>query len=83
MIVIPSKGEWMNGESLTLTSLLAIMEAFSALPQLVKRNDVSQPSTLIVNNQSQPQTQRQNQNICVEVFLEAIKDEITGNNLRN
>lgn len=60
------------------SKLLAILEAFEALPQLVKREDDSQPSTVIVNNQ----TQQQSQNMCSFVFSEAIKDEITGKQLK-
>jgi len=60
------------------SKLLAILEAFDALPQLVKRDDASLPSTVIVNNQ----TQQQSQSVCMLVFSEAIKDEITGKQLK-
>lgn len=60
------------------SKLLAILEAFAALPQVVRSNNASQPSTIIVNNQ----TQHQSHDICMFVFSEAIKDEITGKQLK-
>lgn len=60
--------------------LLGILEACLALPEIPKKQDGSQSkeekSIQVIVNQSQ--TQFQQQSIAFEIFIESIKDELTG-----
>lgn len=67
-----------------MDKLIAILKSCIAIPQLPKQNNNTNPhidKSVHVNvNQNQSQTQEQSQ--AVDIFLEAIKDEITGKQLK-
>ena len=66
--------------------LLAILEAFNALPNIVvdsvdkKDGDAINVTTTINNTNSQSQSQEQS--LAVELFIEAIKDDLTGRQIK-
>ena len=71
--------------------LLAILEAFAVLPTIipdnktsleknVKRKDAINVTTTINNTNSQ--SQNQEQSLAVELFIEAIKDDLTGRQIK-
>lgn len=71
--------------------LLAILEAFAALPITIPRTKPSSkkqdhkqgPIQVTTNiNNSNCQTQSQQQSLAVELFLEAIKDDLTGRQIK-
>jgi hypothetical protein len=73
------------------TMLLAILEAFAALPIAIPRTKLSPkkqdqepvPINVTTNiNNSNSQTQYQQQSVAVELFLEAIKDDLTGRQIK-
>ena len=71
--------------------LLAILEAFAVLPIAIprikpspkKQDQERGPIHVTTNiNNSNSQTQNQQQSLAVELFLEAIKDELTGRQIK-
>ena len=66
--------------------LLAILEAFNELPSIVvdsvgiKDGDAINVTTTI--NKSNSQSQSQEQSLAVELFIEAIKDDLTGRQIK-
>lgn len=71
--------------------LLAILEAFAALPIAIPRTKPSpkkqdherNPIHITANiNNSNSQTQNQQQSLTIELFLEAIKDDLTGRQIK-
>lgn len=71
--------------------LLAILEAFAVLPIAISRIKPSPkkqdhergPIHITTNiNNSNSQTQNQQQSLAVELFLEAIKDDLTGRQIK-
>lgn len=70
--------------------LLAILEAFAALPIAIPRNEPSpkknherSPINVTTNiNNSNSQTQNQQQLLAVNLFLDAIKDDLTGRQIK-
>lgn len=70
--------------------LLAILEAFDALPIVIpctkssiKQDHKQSPINVTTNiNNSNSQTQNQQQSLAVELFLEAIKDDLTGRQIK-
>lgn len=71
--------------------LLAILEAFAALPIAIpsttpsteKQDHERGPIQVTTNiNNSNSQTQNQQQTLAVELFLEAIKDDLTGRQIK-
>lgn len=66
--------------------LLAILEAFNELPSIVvdsvgiKDGDAINVTTTINNSNSQSQSQEQS--LAVELFIEAIKDDLTGRQIK-
>ena len=71
--------------------LLAILEAFAVLPTIipnnktsleknVKRKDAINVTTTINNTNNQSQSQEQS--LAVELFIEAIKDDLTGRQIK-
>ena len=71
--------------------LLAILEAFAALPIAIphtkpstkKQDHERSPIQVTANiNNSNSQTQNQQQSLAVELFLEAIKDDLTGRQIK-
>lgn len=71
--------------------LLAILEAFAALPIAIphirsspkKQDHERGPIQVTTNiNNSNSQTQNQQQSLAVELFLEAIKDDLTGRQIK-
>lgn len=61
--------------------MLAILEAIKQLPQLVKSSaENANPMVSITNNQSQEQFQTQN--VFVEMFMEALHEEMSGKQIR-
>lgn len=73
--------------------LLAILEAFAVLPTVIPDNRITQVAekkgdgkdsinvvTTINNSNSQSQDQRQS--LAVELFIEAIKDDLTGRQIK-
>ena len=71
--------------------LLAILEAFAALPITVpsskpspnKQDKEQVPVNVTTNiNNSNSQTQNQQQSFAIELFLEAIKDDLTGRQIK-
>lgn len=72
--------------------LLAILEAFASLPNIIpdtritekkgkERNPIN-VTTTINNSNQQSQSQKQEQNLAVELFIEAIKDDLTGRQIK-
>lgn len=71
--------------------LLAILKAFAALPIAIphtkpstkKQDHERSPIQITANiNNSNSQTQNQQQSLAVELFLEAIKDDLTGRQIK-
>jgi len=66
--------------------LLAILEAFAVLPikpSPKKQDQERGPIHVTTNiNNSNSQTQNQQQSLAVELFLEAIKDDLTGRQIK-
>lgn len=75
--------------------LLAILEAFSSLPSIIpdariteikekegKGHNAINVTTNINNSNQQSQTQTQEQTLAVELFIEAIKDDLTGRQIK-
>lgn len=67
--------------------LLGILEAFAKIPAIIpdnlqdkKGNGAIQVTTNVSNSNSQ--TQSQQQSLAVELFLEAIKDDLTGRQIK-
>lgn len=59
------------------SKLVSILEAFAAIPVLVKEEKSTAQSPISIVN-TQNQSQSQSADVCVLVFREAIKDEILG-----
>lgn len=81
-------------EKLTKTQqekLIAILKAFKEIPTIVSinqntninevENTNNNPINVNINNNNS-QTQNQEQSITIELFLEAIKDELTGKQIK-
>lgn len=81
-------------EKLTKTQqekLIAILKAFKEIPTIVSinqntninevENTNNNPINVNINNNNS-QTQNQEQSIAIELFLEAIKDELTGKQIK-
>lgn len=72
--------------------LLAILEALSSLPSIIpdksgidekkKTEKTINVTTNITNSNSQSQTQNQEQSLAVDLFIEAIKDDLTGRQIK-
>lgn len=75
--------------------LLAILEAFSSLPSIIPDARITEikekegnghnainVTTNINNSNQQSQTQTQEQTLAVELFIEAIKDDLTGRQIK-
>lgn len=70
--------------------LLAILEAFVALPIVIpctkssiKQDHKQSPINVTTNiNNSNSQTQNQQQSLAVDLFLDAIKDDLTGHQIK-
>lgn len=61
--------------------ILGILKAIKLMPQPKAKATNNSNSLVTINNsnsQSQSQEQQQNQNLVLEIFVEAIKDELTG-----
>ena len=73
--------------------LLAILEAFAALPTIIPDNRTTQITekkgkgkeainVITTINNSNSQSQSQEQSLAVELFIEAIKDDLTGRQIK-
>lgn len=73
--------------------LLAILEAFAVLPTVIPDNSISQVSekkgkgkdainVVTTINNSNTQSQSQGQSLAVELFLDAIRDDLTGRQIK-
>lgn len=68
--------------------LLAILEAFSCFPTVIqneKMKDANSQKGITVNNNisnSNSQSQNQEQTLAVNMFIEAIKDDLTGKQVK-
>ena len=68
--------------------LLAILEALSCLPTVIHKNDnidTDNKGEITVNtniNNSNSQSQSQEQSMAINLFLEAIKDDLTGRQVK-
>lgn len=68
--------------------LLAILEAFSCLPTVIspkENNNASKQEAITVNtniNNTNSQSQSQEQSLAINMFLEAIKDDLTGRQIK-
>lgn len=73
--------------------LLAILEAFAVLPTVIPDNSTTQITekkgkgkdainVITTINNSNSQSQSQEQSIAVELFIEAIKDDLTGRQIK-
>ena len=72
--------------------LLAILEALSSLPSIIpdksgidekkETEKTINVTTNITNSNSQSQTQNQEQSLAVDLFIEAIKDDLTGRQIK-
>ena len=68
------------------------MEALSSLPSIIpdkpgidekkKTEKTINVTTNITNSNSQSQTQNQEQSLAVDLFIEAIKDDLTGRQIK-
>lgn len=59
--------------------MLAILEAMKQLPEVVKGNiEKANPMVAITNTQNQSQ----NQNVFIEVFMEALHEELSGRQIK-
>lgn len=58
--------------------LIGILESCEAIPVLPKRKEISAVDNSVHVNVNQNQSQNQEQKQVIEIFLESIKDEITG-----
>lgn len=84
---ISNRNIWLDQQQ----ELLAILEAFAVLPEIIPQaNKLSKELshslesinvTTNVNNSSN-QTQNQQQSFAVDLFLEAIKDDLTGRQIK-
>ena len=80
-----SKGKLSPGQQ---QQLLAILEAFSCLPMIIHKKegkDAGKQSDITVNtniNNTNSQSQNQEQSIAINLFLEAIKDDLTGRQVK-
>ena len=75
------------------TQLLAILEALSLLPTIIPNNRTTQVNekkdkgkdainVVTTINNSNSQSQNQEQSLAVELFIEAIKDDLTGRQIK-
>lgn len=75
------------------TQLLAILEALSLLPTIIPNNRTTQVNekkdkgedainVITTINNSNSQSQSQEQSLAVELFIEAIKDDLTGRQIK-
>ena len=72
--------------------LLAILEALSSLPSIIpdksgidEKKEIEKTinvTTNITNSNRQSQTQNQEQSLAVDLFIEAIKDDLTGRQIK-
>lgn len=68
--------------------LLAILEAFSCIPTVIQsknKKEANNQKEITVNtniNNTNNQSQNQEQSIAINMFLEAIKDDLTGRQLK-
>ncbi len=67
-------------------ALLAILEAFAALPTIIPQSSKTKSGkginvTTNINN-SNSQSQNQEQSVAINLFLEAIKDDLTGKQVK-
>lgn len=73
-------------DSVKFSKVLGVLEAYNILPFPVKAkmNSKSGINIQVSNTQSQiqNQTQEQAQSIAIEIFIEAIKDELTGKQVK-
>lgn len=73
-------------------NLLAILEAFASLPNIIpdvritekkgKDRNAINVTTTINNSNQQSQNQSQEQRFAVELFIDAIKDDLTGRQIK-
>jgi hypothetical protein len=67
------------------SELIGCLEAFRDMPTIAQKQnpkDISVPNTVVNVHQTQQQEQTQSQEIAIHIFLEAIKDELTGKQLK-
>lgn len=75
--------------------LLAILEAFASLPSIIpdsctteklnkkgEKSEAINVTTTINNSNQQSQNQNQEQKLAVELFMDAIKDDLTGRQIK-
>ena len=67
--------------------LLAILEAFASLPIIIPDSRIARKRRDAINvtatiNNSKSQSQNQTQTIAVDLFLEVIKDDLTGRQIK-
>ena len=91
-----SEFESKSDESITpwqQTQLLAILEALSLLPTIIPNNRTTQVNekkdkgkdainVVTTINNSNTQSQSQGQSVAVELFLDAIRDDLTGRQIK-
>ena len=69
----------------THNELIGILEAFKDMPSIIQKptsKSKNTPTTVVNVNQKQQQEQSQSQEIAIHIFLEAIKDELKGKQLK-
>jgi hypothetical protein len=69
----------------THNELIGIIEAFRDMPSIIQKptsKSKSGQSTVVNVHQNQQQEQSQSQEIAIHIFLEAIKDELKGKQLK-
>jgi len=67
------------------SELIGCLEAFKGMPDIVQNQSpkgASDTGTIVNVHQTQNQEQNQSQRIAILIFLEAIKDELTGKQLK-
>lgn len=66
--------------SSTHNELIGMLEAFRDMPTIIQKTDDKnhKPETIVNVHQTQQQEQSQSQKIAINIFLESIKDELTG-----
>lgn len=64
------------------TKLLAILEAFLEYPNVIRKTKPIKGAKSININNTNTQSQKQSQQQAIEIFTEAIKDQLTGSQLK-
>ena len=66
-----------------MDEFIGILESCKSYPDIIEKNDKKHDTSMPINiSVNQSQSQSQSQQIAVSIFLDAIKDELTGKQLK-